>query len=90
MMLHLAICPIRYLVKKKRIIYFHHLLKCDDNNLAKSVLIKQMEDPSRGDIYKDIEKDLKDLRIDTLSNDEIQDMSKNEFKRLVNKKTKEI
>ena len=56
-MLELAICPLRFLISKKRVLYYHHLLSSDDN-LAKNVLLRQMSDPVRGDFITYVKDDL--------------------------------
>ena len=87
-MLDLAICPLRFIISKKRILYYHHLLSSDDN-LAKSVLLKQMSDPIRGDLINFINDDLKKLNLNIFSPEQICNFSERQFELLVSKRTKE-
>ena len=59
MMLELAICPLRFHIMKRRLMYCHFLLTTNDNNLAKLFLKQQIEDPAKGDIVSYIKSDLK-------------------------------
>ena len=61
MMLELAICPLRFHIMKRRLMYCHFLLTTNDNNLAKLFLKQQIEDPAKGDIVSYIKSDLKSL-----------------------------
>ena len=58
MMLDLALIPIRFLIMKKRILYFHHLLKSDEQNLARQILIQQIANPLKKDWIMEVKKDL--------------------------------
>ena len=86
-MLELAICPLRFLISKKRVLYYHHLLSSDDN-LAKNVLLRQMSDPVRGDFITYVKDDLQILNLHSLSAEQISTYSKGQFKNLVSKRTK--
>ena len=88
-MLELGLCPIRYIIKKKRILYFHKVLKSDDKNLVKKVLPEQMKKPKRGDFSEYLKHDLEEVGMDSYSVTSFESFSKNEFKRMVRKKIKE-
>ena len=85
MMLELAICPLRFHIMKRRLMYCHFLLTTNDNNLAKLFLKQQIEDPAKGDIVSYIKSDLKSLNFEHLSFDDIARYSKSEFKRMITK-----
>ena len=87
-MLELGLQPISYIIKKKRILYFHKLVKSDDENLAKKVLLTQMKKPKNGDFAKYLKKDLEDIGMESLKLSDFKGYSKNEFKRVVTNKIK--
>ena len=43
--LETGIISVEYILKKKRIMYLHHLLNCDDSSLSESVLLAQIKCP---------------------------------------------
>ena len=83
MHLELGLEPIRYTIKKRRILYLHHLLTNGKEKLAAHVLREQMKTPYRGDFAQICSTDLKELELDI---EEIRLMTKNELK----KKLKEV
>ena len=63
MMLEMGITPLRYIIKMKRLTYYHHLSNVSDESLPKQVLNKQFEKPLRGERVKAIEEDLTELKL---------------------------
>ena len=42
-MLEQGLCPISFIVKKKRILFFRKLIKSNENNIARKVMLEQWE-----------------------------------------------
>ena len=89
LMLELSLCPIRFHIMKKRLLYCHFLLTTDSDNLAKSVLLQQISDPIRGDFAYALQNDLVTLNLAHLTFEKIKGFSKIEFKRIVTKQMEE-
>ena len=53
-LLELGLLPVKYILKMKRLNYFHFLLQTDSKCLAQKVLLKQIEKPMKGDWIKNI------------------------------------
>ena len=85
-MLELGLCPIRYLIKKKRILYFHKLIKSDEKNIAKRVFEKQWETPLKGDFAAYLKQDLNEIGIVPNTVFTFKEYSKDQFKRLISTK----
>ena len=64
--LETGILSVEYIMKKKRITYFHSLMNTNSNgsSLSKQELLGQIKNPKVGDWYKLVEEDLKDIKID--------------------------
>ena len=69
-------------IKSKRINYLHNLLTSSLSSLARDVLLRQCEDPIRGDFVSLVKRDLTDFKID-LSFKDIMSYSKVKFKMIV-------
>ena len=78
-MLELGLCPIRYLIKKKRILYFHKLIKSDEKNIAKRVFEKQWETPLKGDFAAYLKQDLNEIGIAPNTVFSFKEYSKDQF-----------
>ena len=50
--LETGIISVDFILKKKRIMYYHHLLNSDNSSLSKQVLLAQIEKPQIGDWIK--------------------------------------
>ena len=72
---------VEFILKRKRIIYLHHLLSSEDENLAKQVLVQQILTPIKSDFVKS---DLEDFKLH-LDFDQISQISKRNFKKMVKK-----
>ena len=78
----LGIISIEQIIKQKRILYLHHLLSSDDENLAKIVLLQQIKKATRNDWINVVKSDLRDFNLN-VSFDQISEMSKLNFKKIV-------
>ena len=82
MMLELGLIPILYIIKMKRLNYFHHLLNSDDNSIARKVLFQQMKKPFKCDWISPLQEDLDEFQLN-MSFDQISSVSKNKWKKIV-------
>ena len=80
--LETGILSVEYILKKKRILFFHSLMNSDNSSLSKQVLLGQIRNPKSGDWYKLIQKDLKDINMKT-SPDELAILSKEAVKKKI-------
>ena len=81
--LELGTIPLRFVIKIRRILFFHYILKEKESSLLYQFLNAQMEEPLRGDWWSTVRSDLEDLMLD-LSVHEIKIMSRDKFKTLIN------
>ena len=79
-LLELGLEPIRYIIKKKRIMYLHHLMTNGRHKLAGNVLEEQLKNPLKGDFAQMCIEDLKEI---DMTIDELVLMTKNEMKKRV-------
>ena len=86
--LELGILPIKYIVKGRRLMFLHDILKRKDSELLSRFFQAQNLKPVRNDWCNTVKDDLKDLRIN-LSFDDIKVLSKYSFKKIVKTKIKE-
>ena len=80
--LSLGLIPIRFLLAKQRLLFFHYILKEEETSLIYNILKATLEDPTKNDFGNQVRKDLDDLNI-KLSIEEIKSMNKYSFKKLV-------
>ena len=80
--LEFGILSVEYVMKTKRIMYYHSLLTCENPSLCKAVLLEQIKNPKVGDWFKIVEKDLKDINLQ-LSPTQIASFSKQTLKKRV-------
>ena len=80
--------PLRYVVKRKRIMYLHHILTRDPEALISRVFWAQVQDTTKGDWCQVVREDLDNLGLKELSFVEIGNMSKNALKDIVSKRTR--
>ena len=76
--------PIRFTLKKKRIMFLHHILTRDKEALIHRVLTAQINQPAKGDWCVVVREDLDSLGLSNISFDEISRMSKDKLKILLN------
>ena len=82
--LELGTCPIRFIIKTRRILFLQYILKEKESSLIHQFLNSQMEEPLQGDWWLSVREDLESLELN-LSLHEIKSMSKDKFKKLVQK-----
>jgi hypothetical protein len=88
MYLELGWLPLRFIIESRRLNFLKYILNQKETSLVQQVFNEQKLNPKRGDLVKDVEKDLKKLKIG-LTYDEIASMSKSSFKTLVKQKCEE-
>ena len=77
--------PLRFLIIIRRLMYFHYLLNGDEDSLVNKVLKIQMMKPSKDDWINQVNDDLNSLDI-TLTPEEIENLSKDQFRKIVQEK----
>jgi hypothetical protein len=75
--------PIRFIIKKKRIMFLHHILTRQDNSLITKVFWAQVHSPAPGDWCQVVREDLEHLGLDHLSYASIAEMTKYQLKKLL-------
>ena len=78
--------PLRFVIASRRILYYQTIIKRNDSELTKQVLLAQKINPSNGDFIKLVENDCINIGIDI---DTIERQSKQVLKRIVKRKVKE-
>ena len=71
--------PIRFILACRRILYFQTILKRNESELTRQILMAQKENPTKGDFYCQVVKDFKIIG-ETLDEREITSKSKFSFK----------
>ena len=79
--------PIRYIISGRRLLYLQTILKREENELTKIILVAQKNAPSPGDFVNLVEVDLKMAYLD-MDFKEIESVSTDVFKKVTNKKIK--
>ena len=75
--------PLRYIIKKRRIMYLHHILTRNDDALISRVFWAQVGRPGKGDWCQVVREDLNDIGLSQLSFEDIPTKSTEELKKLV-------
>ena len=83
--LELGIIPISYVIKIRRQMFLHHILHQKEDSLLFHFFMAQMRNPTKGDWVTSILEDIEDLEIG-LDLEEVKNMSKNQFKKIVKEK----
>ena len=86
--LEFGVLPLGVILKARRINYLHSILKGDKNGMLYSFFIVQWHNPSKGDWTELVKVDLVDFKIEA-SFENIQNKSKDSFKRMVKTKARE-
>ena len=81
-LLELGLPSVAFLLKKKRVLYLHHLLTTDQSSLVSQVFQEQVRKSKSKDWVHSVIKDLEDLEIDLLFS-QIASIGKQPFKQLV-------
>ena len=82
MYLELGWLPQRFLIQSRRLNFLKYILNQSESSLVKQVFNEQKYNPKKGDWIKNVEADLKKLKI-SLSQEEIASLPKVSFKNLV-------
>ena len=61
--LELGVVPFRFQVMKRRILYYQTIMKRDNEEITKRVVLSQMQSRIKGDFYMQVSKDMEDLNI---------------------------
>ena len=69
--------------------FLHYLLNRDENELISKVLYYKKEDPIKKDWFSTVINDLKDFGLDFMNLEDIKEMKKDNFKKVVKEKCKE-
>ena len=75
--------PIRYIIKKKRIMYLHHIMTRRKEALLQRVLMAQINKPAKGDWCNVVREDMDSLGLN-ISYEEVGAMGKDQLKSLLN------
>ena len=76
--LELGCCPIRYIIKQRRIMFLQYMLKQDESSLIYKVLEAQYEKPSRNDWIAVVLVDMGEIQLN-IPISEVADMSVETF-----------
>ena len=79
--------PIKYIIKKRRLMYLHHIIRRPENEVIKRFYDAQKLKPSKNDWVVFVEKDKEDLKI-KLNDEEIRKYTKNKFKKYLEERIK--
>ena len=88
--LELGVEPIRFILKRKRLIFLHHILNCDDNRLISQVFWAQERNPVKNDWVTTAKENLIELGLGYLSLQQIKNMKKEAFRGLIKIKCKKM
>jgi hypothetical protein len=82
MYLEMGCLPIRFIVKKRRIVFLHYILHQESESLLQRTFNAQMANPVRGDWFLTVMEDLRELELD-LSLEQISEMSEHCLQKLL-------
>ena len=77
--------PIRFILQKRRLMYWHHIVNRENNSLLHKFYSSQKNDPVNGDWINTLERDKKDFNI-KYSDEDLKSISKISFKKEIKKK----
>ena len=84
-----GVIPLRFIVSTRRTIYLQTLLKRNDGEVTKQVLLAQIEEPFKGDFVQLVEEDLKSIKF-PINYDLVKKLPTEKFKNLIKKKFKAL
>ena len=61
--LELGVVPLRYQLKKKRIMYFRDIMDRDDEEITKRIVTLQKKDCDAGDFYEQVKRDINEIGV---------------------------
>ena len=77
--------PIRFIIASRRIMYLHTILQKDETEMVKKAYEVQKINPSTGDFIEIVKQDCEKIGLD-LSDEEISQISKQQFRKIVKSK----
>ena len=77
--------PIKFIIRSRRLMFLYYILKEDENSLISKVFYAQLANPVKNDWAMTCKDDLDDLQI-SLDFEEIKNLSKYSFKKIVKEK----
>ena len=80
--------PLRYILKSRRIMYLHNILKKEENELIRKIYETQKQNPSAGDFSELVRNDLTEIGMN-MSDRQISQLNKQKFKLIVKNKIKD-
>ena len=86
--LEFGVQPIRFILKSKRVMYLHYLLRRDPEEMIAKVFQAQMDKPAKGDWCLVVMEDLNTLGLGHLTLDDIKSKTKSQMKLIVKKASK--
>ena len=81
--------PFNFIIKSRRLNYFHHLATRSRNEMLYKIFIAQWRNPLRNDWTNLVKDDLKDFGLDIDLNS-VTSMSKYKFKKIIKSKSREV
>ena len=81
--LELGVIPIGYIIKSRRLLFLQYILKRNKEETISKAFWAQRANPVKNDWCLQVDKDLKDFKLDHFSLDQIEKISKNLFKKFV-------
>ena len=81
--------PLRFILQKRRLIYWHHLVNLKNDSLLKKFYEAQLNQPVKGDWVTLLKKDKDDFQI-KFTDEELKGISKSKFKKIIKKKANKI
>ena len=83
--LELGCIPVKFIIKMKRIMFLHHILKLKPDEMISKVLWAQIYKPVKNDWSNVVEEDLQAVGLGHMNVEDIQNKTKNQMKRIVKK-----
>ena len=80
--------PLRYILKSRRIMYLHNILKKDETELIRKIYETQKQNPTPGDFSELVRNDITEIGLN-MSDLQISQLSKQKFKSIVKNKIKD-
>ena len=75
--------PVSYIIKGRCILYLHYLLNQPQHSLLSQLIHDQIQDPIKNDWFSAAKENLSELGLDHYSLEDIKEMKKETFKKLV-------
>ena len=86
--LEFGIIPIAYLIKIRKQMFLHHILHQNEDSLLFRFFMAQLRNPTQGDWATSVIEDIDELELG-LQLDDIKNMTKNSFRKIVKEKVEQ-